>query len=185
MRVIAGSAGRIKLNAPKGLDTRPTTDRIKETLFNIINTDVYNVKFLDLFAGSGAIGIEALSRGAKFAVFVDNDKRAINCIKDNLKVTKLEKVGRVVFSPVKKAISFLEQDKLVFDIVFIDPPYNKDYEKDILMLLRNSLIINSDTIIIVESSIETKFNYLEEIGFELYKYKEYGSCKHSFIKLRK
>jgi len=94
MRVIAGSARRLLLKTVEGMETRPTTDRIKETLFNIIQKDLYGCVFLDLFAGSGAIGIEALSRGAKKAVFIDNGSRQISCIRDNLRTTKLEERRR-------------------------------------------------------------------------------------------
>ena len=89
MRVIAGTARRLILDTPKGLATRPTTDRIKETLFNIINNELPGANFLDLFAGSGAIGIEALSRGCKSAVFVENNREALACIGENLMRTKL------------------------------------------------------------------------------------------------
>ena len=96
MRVIAGSARRLLLKTVEGMDTRPTTDRIKETLFNMIQNDLYGRSFLDLFAGSGAIGIEALSRGASEAVFIDNGIRQVSCIRDNLKTTKLEIRGKGV-----------------------------------------------------------------------------------------
>ena len=89
MRVIAGSARSLKLKTLEGLDTRPTTDRIKETLFNIIGPTIYDSIFLDLFSGSGGIGIEALSRGAREAVFVENNPKAMRCIKDNLAFTRL------------------------------------------------------------------------------------------------
>ena len=90
MRVIAGTAKRLQLKTVEGLDTRPTTDRIKETLFNMISEYLADSYFLDLFSGSGAIGIEALSRGAKEAYFVEQNKNAIQCIRDNLKFTKLD-----------------------------------------------------------------------------------------------
>ena len=89
MRVIAGSARRLTLKTIEGMDTRPTTDRIKETLFNMIQNDIYGCTFLDLFSGSGAIGIEALSRGAKEAVFVEKNPKAADCIRDNLKAARL------------------------------------------------------------------------------------------------
>ena len=88
MRVIAGSARSLRLKTIEGMDTRPTTDRIKETLFNMINSHIPGARFLDLFAGSGAIGIEALSRGASEAVFIDSNRKCIDCIKYNLKFTK-------------------------------------------------------------------------------------------------
>ena len=90
MRVIAGKARRLPLKTVPGQNTRPTTDRIKETLFNMIQDELYGIRFLDLFAGSGAIGIEALSRGAARAVFVEDDRRAVSCIQENLAFTRLE-----------------------------------------------------------------------------------------------
>ena len=89
MRVIAGKARRIQLKSMEGMNTRPTTDRIKETLFNMLSQDIYGCHFLDLFSGSGAIGIEALSRGAASAVFVEHNRQAVACIKENLTKTKL------------------------------------------------------------------------------------------------
>ena len=90
MRVIAGSARRLLLKTAEGMETRPTTDRIKETLFNMLQNELYGCSFLDLFAGSGAIGIEALSRGAEAAVFIDSGTAQISCIRENLKTTRLE-----------------------------------------------------------------------------------------------
>lgn len=184
MRVIAGSASRILLKTPKGLDTRPTTDRIKETLFNIINNKIHNTNFLDLFAGSGAIGIEALSRGSKIAVFVENNKNAVDCIKDNLLATNLTSNAKVINTFAKKAISLLGSENIIFDFVFIDPPFNKSLEKDILQSLIKSKIINKDSIIIIESSIDTDFTYIDNMGYVKYREKIYGSCKHSFIKIQ-
>ena len=95
MRVIAGKAKRLQLKTPKGMDTRPTTDRIKETLFNMIQDELYDIHFLDLFSGSGAIGIEALSRGAKDACFVEQNKAAVDVIKQNLEFTHLREQAEV------------------------------------------------------------------------------------------
>ena len=97
MRVIAGKARRLPLVSPEGRGTRPTTDRIKETLFNILQDDIPGCRFLDLFSGSGAIGIEALSRGANSATFVENNRNAIKCIETNLEKTHLKEQGNVVF----------------------------------------------------------------------------------------
>ena len=102
MRVIAGSAKRLQLKTIEGMDTRPTTDRIKETLFNMITPSLYDCRFLDLFAGSGGIGIEALSRGAKEAVFVEKNPKAVSCIKENLKYTKLDSNAQVMATDVLK-----------------------------------------------------------------------------------
>lgn len=122
MRVIAGTARRLPLVTPKGMETRPTTDRIKETLFNILQNDLPGCHFLDLFAGSGAIGIEALSRGAAKAVFVDNSKEALSCIRQNLEKTHLADRAIVIGQDCAGAILQLMQ-KNAFDIIFMDPPH--------------------------------------------------------------
>ena len=181
MRVIAGTAKRLQLKTVKGDNTRPTTDRIKETLFNMLQNDIEGCRFLDLFSGSGAIGIEALSRGAKEAVFVENNKEAINCIKENLIFTKLVNSGIVMSYDVMTAISMLEGRNAKFDIVFMDPPYNKEIEKEVLDRLKQSEIIDSDTMIIVEASLNTSFSYLRDMGYELFEEKKYKTNKHMFI----
>ena len=108
MRVIAGKARRILLKTVEGLDTRPTTDRIKETLFNILQLDLPGARVLDLFSGSGALGIEALSRGAAYGVFVENSPRALQCIRENLSATRLENQARVLGMDVLSALSKME-----------------------------------------------------------------------------
>lgn len=180
MRVIAGSARRLQLKTLDGIDTRPTTDRIKETLFNMISPYLYNCTFLDLFSGSGGIGIEALSRGAKEAVFVEKNSKAMACIKDNLKVTRLEDKAVVLTQDVVTALRQLEGKK-EFDYIFMDPPYNRGLEEKVLEYLSKSALVHEDTVIIVEASKETDFAYLEEIGFTLLKEKIYKSNKHVFL----
>ena len=152
MRVIAGSARSLPLKTIEGTDTRPTQDRIKETLFNMLQSDIPGCKFLDLYSGSGAIGIEALSRGAAKAVLVENSKKAVECIKDNLTFTKLADKADVMEMDVLSAINRLK-GKDVFSIVYMDPPYSNDYERDVLAALRNSDIIDEYTIIIVEEKL--------------------------------
>ena len=153
MRVIAGSARSLPLKTIEGTDTRPTQDRIKETLFNMLQSDIPGCKFLDLYSGSGAIGIEALSRGAAKAVLVENSKKAVECIKDNLTFTKLADKADVMEMDVLSAINRLK-GKDVFSIVYMDPPYSNDYERDVLAALRNSDIIDEYTIIIVEEKLD-------------------------------
>lgn len=181
MRVIAGKAKRLQLMSPQGYDTRPTTDKIKETLFNIINPYLADADFLDLFSGSGAIGIEALSRGAKFVAFVDCDKAALDCIKTNINHTKLDSQATVYSMKAEEAIHTLEIQGKVFDFIYMDPPYNSDLERDILLKLQFSNIIYCDTVIIVEASKETKFEYLNDTNFKIFRTKEYKSSKHVFI----
>lgn len=184
MRVIAGRARRTLLKTPEGLDTRPTTDRTKETLFNILNPYLLECKFLDLFSGSGGIGIEALSRGADFAVFSEINKNALACIQANLKATHFEQIAKVIPQDALSAISLLEKEGRIFDIIFMDPPYNHEWEKKVLEALEHSGIISKDTIIIVEASLETTFDYLENSRFQVYREKEYKTNKHVFIEVK-
>jgi 16S rRNA (guanine966-N2)-methyltransferase len=184
MRVIAGKARRLQLRTPEGFDTRPTTDKTKETLFNILNPYLADSDFLDIFSGSGAIGIEALSRGAKYAAFVEDSKVALECIKANLRSTKLEGFGDVLAYGALEAIRILEIKGKVFDVIFMDPPYNHMLEKEVLLELQNSNIIYCDTIIVVEASLKTDFDYLEDTKFRVFKRKEYKTNQHVFIELK-
>lgn len=181
MRVISGSARRTNLVAPSGLNTRPTTDRIKETLFNMINNELYDCVFVDLFSGSGAIGIEALSRGAKEAYFIENNRTAINCIKENLAKTHLESKAFVIENNVLDGIKILERKNIKADIIFMDPPYNNQIEKEVVKALSAGNIIDENTTIIVEASLETKMDYLDEYGFDLIKRKDYKTNSHIFL----
>lgn len=122
MRVIAGDKKGRRLLAPEGLSTRPTSDKVKEALFSIIQFDLPDAQFLDLFSGSGQMGIEALSRGAKYAVFVDEDKKACDCIKQNLASTGLLGCSEV---NMRSAENYLNSCRRKFDIVFMDPPYKE------------------------------------------------------------
>lgn len=180
MRVIGGSAKRLQLKTLEGFDTRPTTDRIKETLFNMIAPYLYDSEFLDLFSGSGGIGIEALSRGAKRAVFVENNPKAVTCIRENLEFTRLDKKAQVMSSDVLTALRKLEGTG-PFDYIFMDPPYGKLLEKRALEYLSVSDLVYEDTVIIVEASKDTEFSYLRELGFSEIKTKEYKTNKHVFI----
>lgn len=180
MRVIAGSAKRIQLKTIEGLETRPTTDRIKETLFNVLQYDLYDTVFLDLFSGSGGIGIEALSRGAKEAVFIEQNPQAVQCIKDNLKATKLEHQATVIKGEVLQSLHRLAGTSKV-DYVFMDPPYNHNHEKEVLTYLSTANILAEDALIIIEASKETEFDYVESLGFEIAKVKTYKTNKHIFI----
>lgn len=180
MRVIAGSARRIALKTLEGMDTRPTTDRIKETLFNMLQYDLADSTFLDLFAGSGAIGIEALSRGAKQAIFVEQNPKAAEVVRENLRATRLESQAVVMNCDALTALKRLE-GKYRFDYIFMDPPYEEGLEKQMLEYLVKSSMIDKQSTIIVEASLETEFDYLESLGFVLEKNKTYKTNKHLFI----
>lgn len=181
MRVIAGSAKSLALKTIDGLGTRPTTDRIKETLFNMIRTNIPDCYFVDVFAGSGGIGIEALSRGASNCTFIENNKDAIKCIKENLEFTRLSDRARVLECDYLSGLSVLIKDDKPVDILFMDPPYDNEFEKKVLEYLKDTKIIDEYTIIIVEASLETRMDYVEALGYRVYKTKEYKTNKHIFI----
>ena len=182
MRVIAGSARRIQLKTIDGLDIRPTTDRIKETLFNMLQNRVIQSHFLDCFSGSGAIGIEALSRSATKAVFIEKNQKAIECIQQNLKATRLEDKAVVIKSDILAGLKKLEGKEDCFDIIFMDPPYNQEWERRVLEYLQSSSLLNDETLIIVEATLKTDISYIKDIGFEIVKIKEYKTNKHIFLR---
>lgn len=182
MRVIAGTARRLNLKTIDGMDTRPTTDRIKETLFNMLSPDLYDCRFLDLFAGSGGIGIEALSRGAKEAVFIEKNPKAMACIKENLKFTKLEQKGITMQMDVLGALDRLSiGGESPFDFIFMDPPYLKEWERRVLECLADKKLLAADGMIIVEAAKETEIDYAEGMGFNIVKEKIYKTNKHIFL----
>ncbi len=181
MRIISGIRRGMLLETPEGLETRPTSDRIKETLFNMIGFDIPDCYFLDLFSGSGQMGIEALSRGAAEAVFVEKDKKALGCINKNLAKAKFEDCSKVFNEDVFSALSRIKCPD-GFDIVFMDPPYNKLIEKQVLEFLSNKDYILDNTLIIVEASLETSFDYISDLGYTITKEKVYKTNKHIFLK---
>lgn len=183
MRVIAGTARRLLLKTLEGRELRPTTDRLKETLFNMINQELFDCLFLDLFAGSGGIGIEAISRGAKMAVFVEHNREAADCIRDNLRSTRLENEGLVMNCDVLTGLKRLEAKGFVFDFVFMDPPYGKGLERPVLKYLSESRLIGGDTVLIAEEELLTDFSYAASFGYCCKKEKLYKSNKHVFLTL--
>lgn len=180
MRVIAGSARSLPLKAPEGMNTRPTTDRTKETLFNVLQPYLSNSIVVDFFSGSGALGIEALSRGARKCFFVENNTKAVSCIQDNLAFTKFTERSVVLNQDVFSAIYSIYESEA--DLIFMDPPYDLEYEKKVLDCLRNVKYVTDNTIIIVEASLGTDFDYLDEMGFALCKAKKYKTSQHIFIR---
>lgn len=183
MRVIAGKARRLQLKTVPGMETRPTTDRIKETLFNILQPELLDCRFLDLFSGSGGIGIEALSRGAEIAVFVEKNPRACACIRENLSFTKLAEHGKLLSMDALQALRSLE-GKGVFDCIFMDPPYGTGLEAQVLEYLADSSIADKNTLFIVEADLKTDFAYVEEMGYQILRSKEYKTNKHVFLNLK-
>lgn len=180
MRIIAGRNRSLPLKTIEGKDTRPTTDRIKETLFNMLQNEIPGCYFLDLFSGSGQIGLEAVSRGARYAVFVENNKKAADCISENIRFTKSEKESLLLQMDVIPALRSME-GKYQFDLIFMDPPYNQLLEKDVLGYLKNSSLLREDTKIIVEAAKNTDFSYAEDMGFTIVKEKKYKTNVHMFL----
>lgn len=181
MRVIAGEARSLPLKTVRSMDVRPTTDKIKETLFNILMPYVNGSRFLDLYAGSGAIGIEAISRGAMRCVFADNSREAQKCIEENLAFTRFTDRAELMKCDADAAIARLD-GRETFDIVFMDPPYDKLLEKTTLTALVNSRVLAEDAIVVVEASRSTDFNYVEELGFSVIKDKLYKTNRHLFLR---
>lgn len=180
MRVIAGTARSLKLKTPEGLDTRPTSDRIKETLFNMLMPYIPGAVFVDLFSGSGGIGIEAISRGADKAYFVENNQKALDCINDNISHTRFDAKAVVLKQDVFSALRGSIKEEA--DIIFMDPPYNQQYEKKALEILKDASYVTEDTLIVIESAINSDFDYVTEYGFTITKEKLYKTNKHVFIK---
>lgn len=180
MRVIAGKARRLQLKTPQGKDTRPTTDRIKETLFNMIQDELYEIRFLDLFSGSGGIGIEALSRGAAYAYFVEQNKDTCEIIRDNLRTTHLEQQGTVLTMSALNALIALD-GKETFHLVFMDPPYGKGLEKEVLKHPAFLHILEEKALVIVEADLDTVLSERDIPGLHILKEKIYKTNKHIFL----
>jgi 16S rRNA (guanine966-N2)-methyltransferase len=183
MRVISGSARGLKLKAPDGLETRPTTDRIKESLFNIIASDLYEADFLDIFSGSGGIGIEALSRGAASAVFIDSSRKSINVINDNVNAAKVSQRAEILNMDMQKALTFLKGKGKTFDIIFMDPPYSKGLTEKALEITDRFKLLKSNGYIIAEQSVDENIDYTG--SFEIFRIKDYKrTTKMTFLRWR-
>ncbi len=180
MRVIAGRVRSLKLKTPEGTGTRPTTDRIKETLFNMIQGEIPGCIFIDLFAGSGGIGIEALSRGASHAYFVENDKEAISCILDNLSFTKFFDSATLLKQDVFSALSIISEKEA--DVIFIDPPYQAGYEEKVFMMLKQQPYVTENTLLILEAQLHMDMEFLRKLDFTVVKEKKYKTNKHVFVR---
>ncbi|MCJ7856790.1 16S rRNA (guanine(966)-N(2))-methyltransferase RsmD [Lachnospiraceae bacterium NSJ-143] len=181
MRVISGTARGSRLKSPEGVSTRPTTDRIKESLFNIVAPDLYDCRFLDLFSGSGSIAIEALSRGACEAVLVDNSPHALEIIKENLEHTKLDKKAEVIKTDAVSALKQLSSAQRKFDIIFMDPPYASGLYSDVLETVVKLGILDKYGIIIAEQS--SKEEIINIKGLVNYRVKDYKTTKMAFYAL--
>lgn len=183
MRVIAGSARSIALHIPEGKEIRPTIDRFKETIFNIIQMKVPNARFLDVFAGSGAMGIEALSRGAKESVFIEHSATSMECIKENLKNTKLFEKAKLLKYDYTKAFELLSQSGEKFDIIFLDPPYDNGFEAIAVSMITQLSLLADNGILIIECSADTKKSLILNADvFEVYKEKVFKTTAFTFAR---
>lgn len=182
MRIISGTARGTKLFTLEGLDTRPTLDRVKEPLFNIINFDLEDAVVLDLFAGSGALGLEAISRGAKKVFLCEKNRNAANIVEKNIEKTKFQDQAVLVRNDFEKAISFIEQLNEKIDVVFIDPPYKTDLIKKSLEKILDSDILNDDFIIIAETDEpERILKDINILNINVFDTRKYGRVSLIFL----
>lgn len=179
MRIIGGIFKGRKLKFPKRKTTRPTSSKVREALFNIIMSRVSDCVFVDLFAGSGAVGLEALSRGARFVIFIEKDVRACGIIKQNIKNLGIdENKTLIICDDAISGLKKLEKKRYSFDIIFIDPPYYKKMIKPCLSFLKSSAQMSSDAIIILQYS---KDEIISTKDFIVNKEKKYGRTFLSFL----
>ncbi|WP_378955471.1 16S rRNA (guanine(966)-N(2))-methyltransferase RsmD [Pelosinus sp. sgz500959] len=180
MRIITGSAKGTKLKAPSGLETRPTADRVKESVFNILSDIVVDARVLDIFAGTGNLGLEALSRGAKSAVFVDHSQESINIIKENAQHTKLVGFTEIYKNDVLRALDRLAQSEASFDLLFCDPPYKKGFVQAVLEKIDNQSIMADRGIVVIEHSRHEGITDEWE-NLRLKRTEKYGATLISFL----
>jgi len=180
VRVIAGTAKGLSLISPEGYDTRPTADRAREGLFNILSPLLPNASFLDIFSGSGAIGVEALSRGAARAVFVDSSGKAASVIESNIKKTGFERLSEVLCMKSDDAIVRLGNISVKFDIIFMDPPYGSNLADKALSLIADNNLLKPQGVAVVE--MERRDMPPSCFGLCVVRQKSYGIAKFIFYK---
>lgn len=183
MRVISGIARGTKLNSIESLSTRPTLDRVKESLFNIIQNEIEDCTVLDLFSGSGAIAIEFLSRGAKKAYLCENNHSATKMIYSNLDKTRLTDKAIIIGKDYKKALEILKEEKIQFDFVFLDPPYQANFAVDATeKILSLNLLKEKGTIIIETDDEKRELLELEKLDIKIDDIRKYGRVSLIFLK---
>lgn len=180
MRIISGKARGTKLFTLEGLETRPTLDRVKESLFNIINSDISDAIVLDLFSGSGAIGLEFASRGAKQVLLCEKSDKASQIIKKNIEKTHLEEYVKLYNCDFKELLQNVKNKK--FDIIYLDPPYKTDYIMQSVKLIKDYNILNEDGFIIVETDEPERIqNQISELDILINDKRKYGRANLFFI----
>ena len=182
LRVISGSCKGRKLKTVKGKTTRPTADRMREALFNILALKIPDAVVLDLFAGTGALGIEALSRGAKYSVFIENDRHAVSTIKENILLCQMGDKSKTIQWDIVNNLACIASTGLLFDIVFMDPPYRKDIIPATIHNLVNTNTMKKSTDIIVEHAGEKELPR-DILGYGVVDKRRYGNTAFSFLRL--
>lgn len=181
MRIIAGCFRGRRLKEPKDRNIRPTADRVKEAVFSILAFDIHGKRVLDLFAGTGNLGLEALSRGADYSVFVDSSREALGLVRTNIMTLGLEDRSDVLLMDALKSIDYLDKNRERFDIVFIDPPYREGFYEEVINKIAKSGIMNEESIIVVEHPGDMKLE-IHPDGMKVYKQKKYGNTKITIMK---
>ena len=180
MRVISGTARGALLNTLEGNNTRPTLDRVRESLFNILQNRILNAEILDLFAGSGALGIEALSRGASKVTFCDNSKEAIKIIHKNVEKVKMSSKSKILLDDFDECLIKIRNEK--YDLIFLDPPYDSDFSIRAVKKITSLGMLKEDGIIIIETDDEQKMKEdLKKINANVYDLRKYGRVKLFFL----
>ena len=187
MRIIGGKHRGTKLYTLDGLDTRPTLDRVKEPLFSILQFDLPEAAILDLFAGSGALGLEAISRNAKMAILCENSPKSIHIIEQNVEKLKEKSKVQILNKDYLDALEFLKKQKIKFDIVFLDPPYQTDFaEKASEKIIQYDLLNENGTIIIETDRKKEVLSHIDKLNlFEIHDERKYGRAELLFLRRKK
>lgn len=180
MRIIAGVARGRTLIAPKGMDTRPTLDRVRESLFSILQPRLGGAQVLDLFAGSGALGLEAISRGARGCVLVDQARAAQEAIRHNVAATRFEATARLLCRAWPQALRQLEDEGARFDLIFLDPPYRMPQAADMLLALRDGPLLAPDACVVYEHGRDLP---PDTVGWRVADTRHYGDTTITFLTL--
>ena len=183
MRIITGKLRGLKLLVPAGLSIRPTSDRVKESVFAILGDKLVEATVLDLFGGSGNLSLEAVSRGAREVVCVDNNPISLKCINANVQKAKAVAQVKIYRNDALKSIALLHRENLLFNIIFCDPPYNKNWTQKILEQIKNYNIVAKSGIIVIEYSQHEKFVLPSD--FHLFRQEKYGETMVAFLQLHK
>lgn len=185
MRIITGKARGLRLNVPKNYDVRPTADRVKESLFNILGMQVKNASVLDFFAGSGNLGLEAWSRGAASVLFVDRSRISFNLVKTNIEKCRAEENCRLLLGDAVSVVDRLARKGERFQIIFLDPPYNKNMIQSVLLKDAFAEILAEDALIVAEHSAHDDIEQDMPECYEAFRNCKYGETLITFIRYKK